>query len=288
MLRRLLPERVELRTDLASGAALRADPSELESILVNLALNASDAMPDGGRLSVETALVAIDERFASDHLGVAPGQYAQLVVSDTGIGMTAEVRGHIFEPFFTTKGGGAGTGVGLATVHATVDRAGGTIWVTSEPGEGASFRIMFPAVAAPVPALEEAPAPLPPGGTERILLVEDDVLVRALATAVLRRAGYALTVRSDPRDALELDPSSFDMLVTDIVMPGLGGPALVTRFRDRRPDLRVVFMTGFAERDAADQVAQLTVEPLLLKPFTPVVLMRAVRQALDRRAGRTS
>jgi two-component system cell cycle sensor histidine kinase/response regulator CckA len=126
---------------------------------------------------------------------------------------------------------------------------------------------------------------LPPGGTERILLVEDDVLVRALATAVLRRAGYALTVRSDPRDALELDPSTFDMLVTDIVMPGLGGPALVTRVRERRPDLRVVFMTGFAERDAADQVAQLTVEPLLLKPFTPVALMTAVRQALDRRGG---
>jgi CheY-like chemotaxis protein len=170
-------------------------------------------------------------------------------------------------------------------VHATVDRAGGTIWVTSSPGEGASFRILFPAVAAPAPEEEVAPAPLPPGGTERILLVEDDVLVRALATAVLRRAGYALTVRSDPREALELDPASFDLLVTDIVMPGLGGPALATRLRTRRPDLRVVFMTGFAERDAADQVAQLTVEPLLLKPFTPVVLMTAVRDALDRRAG---
>ncbi|MHB8958737.1 MAG: PAS domain-containing hybrid sensor histidine kinase/response regulator [Candidatus Limnocylindrales bacterium] len=285
MLRRLLPERVELRTDLASGAALRADPAELELILVNLALNASDAMPDGGRLSVETALVALDERFASEHLGVAPGRYGQLVVSDSGVGMTEEVRGHIFEPFFTTKGGGAGTGVGLATVHATVDRAGGTIWVTSAPGEGASFRILFPAVSAPVPALDEAPALLPAGGTERILLVEDDVLVRALATAVLRRAGYALTVRSDPRDALDLEPSSFDMLVTDVVMPGLGGPALASKLRDRRPDLRVVFMTGFAERDAADQVAQLTAEPLLLKPFTPVALMTAVRQALDRGAG---
>ncbi len=284
MLRRLLPERVELRTDLASGAALRADPAELELILVNLALNASEAMPDGGRLGVETALVALDERFASEHLGVEPGTYAQLVVSDTGVGMTDEVLGHIFEPFFTTKGAGTGTGVGLATVHATVDRAGGTIWVTSAPGEGASFRILFPAVAAPVPTLDDAPAPLPPGGTERILLVEDDVLVRALATAVLRRAGYALTVLSDPRDAVELDPASFDMLVTDIVMPGLGGPALVSKLRDRRPDLRVVFMTGFAERDAAEQVAQLTVEPLLLKPFTPVALMTAVRQALDRRA----
>jgi PAS domain S-box-containing protein len=285
MLRRLLPERIELRADLASGAVLRADPAELELILVNLALNASDAMPDGGRLSVETALVVLDERFASEHLGVTPGQHAQLVVSDTGQGMTDEVRERIFEPFFTTKGGGTGTGVGLATVHATVDRAGGTIWVTSAPGEGASFRILFPAVSTPAATTDAAVAPLPPGGTERILLVEDDVLVRALATAVLRRAGYALTVRSDPREAVELDPGSFDLLVTDVVMPGLGGPALATRFRSRRPDLRVVFMTGFAERDAAEQVGQLTIEPLLLKPFTPVGLLTAVRTALDRPSG---
>jgi two-component system, cell cycle sensor histidine kinase and response regulator CckA len=197
--------------------------------------------------------------------------------------MTDEVRERIFEPFFTTKGGGTGTGVGLATVHATVDRAGGTIWVTSAPGEGASFRILFPAVTTPAPPQEFATVPLPAGGTERILLVEDDVLVRALATAVLRRAGYALTVRSDPREAVQLDPSAFDLLVTDIVMPGLGGPALAARFRSRRPDLRLVFMTGFAERDAAEQVGQLTMEPLLLKPFTPVALMTAVRDALDRR-----
>ena len=285
MLRRLLPERVELRTDLASGAALRADPAELELILVNLALNASDAMPDGGRLSVETALVALDDRFAADHLGVEPGRHAQLVVRDTGVGMTDDVRAHIFEPFFTTKGGGSGTGVGLATVHATVDRSGGTIWVTSAPGEGALFRILFPAVAPSAPAPEAAPQLLPPGGTERLLLVEDDLLVRALATAVLRRAGYALTVRSDPREAAHLDPMSFDLLVTDIVMPGLGGPALASRLRASRPGLRVVFMTGFAERDAADQVGELTIEPLLLKPFTPVGLMTAVRTALDRRMG---
>ena len=282
MLRRLLPERVELRADLASGAAFRADPAELELILVNLALNASDAMPDGGRLSVETALVKLDERFAAEHLGVTPGDHAQLVVTDTGQGMTVEVLDRIFEPFFTTKGGKSGTGVGLATVRATVDRAGGTIWVTSAPGRGASFRILFPAVSAPDARPDVVAVPLPPGGTERILLVEDDVLVRALATAVLRRAGYALTVRSDPREALDLDPASFDLLVTDIVMPGLGGPTLASRFRARRPDLRVVFMTGFAERDAAEQVGQLTIEPLLLKPFAPVDLMTAVRRALDR------
>jgi two-component system cell cycle sensor histidine kinase/response regulator CckA len=281
MLRRLLPEWIELRMDLASGAALRADPAEIELLLVNLALNASDAMPDGGRLAVQTALVVLDDRFAAEHLGVEPGKYGQLVVSDTGVGMTDEVRERLFEPFFTTKGGDR-TGVGLATVHATVDRAGGTIWVTSTPGHGASFRILFPAVSAPEPALEATASTLPPGGTERILLVEDDVLVRALATAVLRRAGYDLTVRSDPREARELDPADFDLLVTDIVMPGLGGPALASQFRARRPDLRLVFMTGFAERDAADEVGQLTVEPLLLKPFTPVTLMTAVRNALDR------
>ncbi|MFN8631931.1 MAG: PAS domain S-box protein [Chloroflexota bacterium] len=277
MLRRLLPERVELRTDLASGAALRADPAELELILVNLALNASDAMPEGGRLSVETALVALDERFAADHLGVSPGHYAQLVVSDTGIGMTDEVRERIFEPFFTTKGGGTGTGVGLATVHATVDRAGGTIWVTSAPGEGASFRILFPAATATAPAPEPAAVPLPPGGTERILLVEDDVLVRPRDRGPAPRRLHADGPQR-PARSRGAGPAAFDLLVTDIVMPGLGGPALLDPLPPPRP--APVFATGFAERDAADQVAQLTIEPLLLKPFTPVALMTAVRDAL--------
>jgi CheY-like chemotaxis protein len=282
MLRRLIPERVELHTAIASSAALTADPAELELILVNLVLNAAEAMPNGGWLGIETTLVDLDQAFADSHLGVVPGRFAQIEVSDTGIGMTREVRDHIFEPFFSTKPAGIGAGLGLATARATVDRAGGTIWAASEPGTGTTFRILFPAVDAPVVAPAVAPDPMPRGGTERVLLVEDDALVRALATAVLRRAGYRLTVRSDPREAVDLDPVEFDLAVVDMVMPGLGGTALAGRLRERRSDLRILFMTGFTERNIATEIDLLTPEPLLQKPFTPAQLLGAVRAALDR------
>jgi PAS domain S-box-containing protein len=282
MLRRLIPERVELHTSIASSAALTADTAELELILVNLVINAAEAMPDGGWLGIETSLVDLDQAFADGHLGVEPGRFVQIEVSDTGIGMSAEVRSHIFEPFFSTKPAGTATGLGLATVRATVDRAGGTIWVASEPGSGTVFRILFPAVDAPATAPAPAPDPLPRGGTERLLLVEDDALVRALATAVLRRAGYRLTVRSDPREAVTLDPADVDLMVVDVVMPGLGGTALAGRLRALRPDLRIVFMTGFTERDIAAEIDALTPEPLLQKPFTPAQLLASVRNALDR------
>ena len=283
MLRRLIPERVELHTSIASAAALTADPAELELILVNLVINAAEAMPEGGWLGIETALVDLDQGFADRHLGMVPGRFAQIEISDTGIGMTPEVRERIFEPFFSTKAAGPGTGMGLATVRATVDRAGGNIWVASQPGAGSTFRLLFPAVDAPASAPAVAAAdPMPPGGTERILLVEDDALVRALATAVLRRAGYRLTVRSDPREAVDLNPHDHDLMVVDMVMPGLGGTALAGRLRERRDDLRIVFMTGFTERNVAVEINALTPEPLLQKPFTPAQLLAAVRTALDR------
>ena len=283
MLRRLIPERVELHTSIASAAALTADPAELELILVNLVINAAEAMPEGGWLGIETALVDLDQGFADRHLGMVPGRFAQIEISDTGIGMTPEVRERIFEPFFSTKAAAPGTGMGLATVRATVDRAGGNIWVASQPGAGSTFRLLFPAVDAPASAPAVAAAdPMPPGGTERILLVEDDALVRALATAVLRRAGYRLTVRSDPREAVDLNPHDHDLMVVDMVMPGLGGTALAGRLRERRDDLRIVFMTGFTERNVAVEINALTPEPLLQKPFTPAQLLAAVRTALDR------
>ncbi len=282
MLRRLIPERVELHTSIASDAALAADPAELELILVNLVINAAEAMPSGGLLGIDTALVDIDQAFADGHLGVVPGRFAQVQVSDTGSGMTPEVRDHIFEPYFTTKPAGTGTGMGLANVHASVERAGGKVWVVSESGAGTTFRLLFPAVDAPASAPAAAPDPQPRGGSERILLVEDDPLVRALSTAVLRRAGYRLTVRSDPREAVDLDPRDFDLMVVDMVMPGLGGTALAGRLRERRDDLPIVFMTGFTERSIAGEIDALTPEPLLQKPFAPAQLLGAVRNALDR------
>lgn len=174
-----------------------------------------------------------------------------------------------------------GTGLGLATVHASVDRAGGTVWVSAAAGQGTTFRLLFPASELdPAPTPPSAPA-LPPRGTERVLLVEDDALVRALATAVLRRGGYELTVKADPRDALDVDPAGLDLLVTDVVMPGVGGPVLASHLRESRPDLRVLFMSGFVERTVSSELEGLSSQPLLQKPFSPSALLVAVRQALD-------
>jgi PAS domain S-box-containing protein len=283
VIRRLIPERVQLFTSIASSAALRIEPTDLELVLVNLVSNAGEAMPDGGQLHIEARLVELDRAFAETHLGVVPGPHAQLIVADTGVGMTEDVRTHIFEPFFSTRSAAGSMGMGLATVHATVERAGGTIWVSTAPGEGTTFRILFP-VAGVEPEPEPAREPDPSrstGGSERVCLVEDDSLVRALATAVLRRGGYDLTVKADPREALAIDPADVDLLVADVVMPGLGGAQLARQLRERRPDLRVLFMSGFTERAVASELEGLSSQPLLQKPFSPASLLAAVRRALD-------
>jgi CheY-like chemotaxis protein len=238
-------------------------------------------MPHGGRLEIRVRSVEIDRAFADAHLGVTPGHHAEVLVRDGGAGMSPEVRSHLFEPYFTTKADRGGTGLGLSTVHASVEQAGGTIWVETEPGRGTTFRILIPeAVGAPEKA-HGARARRAPGGSERVAIVEDDTTVRALATTVLSRAGYRLTVKADPREAALLDPSTLDLLLTDVVMPHLDGPGLAACLRAIRPDLPVLFMSGYADRADTSDMSDLTNQPLLAKPFGPVELLAAVRRALD-------
>ena len=281
MLHRLLPEAVEVVLDARSDTTLLVDPTELELALVNLAVNGADAMPGGGRLEIRARSIEVDRAFADAHLGVTPGRHAELLVRDSGAGIPAEVRAHLFEPYFTTKGDRGGTGLGLSTVHAFVEQAGGTIWVDSEPGRGTVFRILVPETAGTPEPARTARARRAPGGSERVAIVEDDPTVRALATTILSRAGYRLTVKADPREAASLDPASLDLLLTDVVMPHLDGPGLTARLRAIRPDLPVLFMSGYTDRTDASDMSPLTSQPLLAKPFGPVELLAAVRRALD-------
>ena len=280
LLHRLLPEAAEVVLDARSGATVLVDPTELELVLVNLAVNGADAMPHGGRLEIRARSVELDRAFADEHLGVRPGRHAELVVRDSGAGMTEAVRSHLFEPFFTTKGDQGGTGLGLSTVHAFVEQAGGTIWVDTEPGRGTTFRILVPESEGVPERSSASRAHRAPGGSERVVLVEDDAPVRALATTVLGRAGYSLTVKADAREAARLDPATFDLLVTDVVMPYLDGPGLAARLRDARPDLPVLFMSGYADRADTAQVTSLSSQPILAKPFGPLELLTAVRRVL--------
>ena len=280
-LRGLVPDGVILRVDAASGAPVLLDPTELELALVNLVVNSGEAMTGGGRVEVTTRAVGLDAAFAEAHLGVMPGPHVEVVVRDTGPGLPAEVVEHLYEPFVTTKMAGTGAGLGLATVHAYVERAGGTIWASSETGRGTTFRILLPRAPGMPAGADPRRRPAASGGIERILLVEDDTQVRTLATTILGRAGYRLTVRGDSRHALDVDPASVDLLVSDVLMPHLDGPSLAAALLERRPDLPVLFMSGFADRTDMEELTRWSRRPLLAKPFGPADLLAAVRQALD-------
>jgi PAS domain S-box-containing protein len=278
MLRRLIGEDVQLATAVAPDLGrIRVDPVHLEQVLLNLAVNARDAMPDGGRLVIEAANV--DDRGAH---GAAGGR-VMVAVRDTGHGMTPEVQAHLFEPFFTTKEAGKGTGLGLATVYGIVKQAGGDIRVRSAPGEGTSFEILFPRVDGPAEPAEAAPPRELPRGTETILVVEDEPLVRALAVRVLRDAGYEVLEASDAEEALERVAQGrvrLDLLLTDVVMPRGSGPDLARRLRANRPELPVLFASGYMDRaqDVQGQVGRWT--GFIPKPFTADELARQIRELL--------
>ncbi len=287
MLRRLIGEHIALVTVLSPDlGAVRADPNQIEQVLVNLAVNAQDAMAQvgGGKLTIETANVDLDDAFAQAHLGSVPGPYAMIVVSDTGCGMDATVRAHLFEPFFTTKEVGKGTGLGLATVYGIVKQSDGYISVHSEPGRGSNFKIYLPRIAAPAgPA--PAPAKSGPGrGTETILVVEDEPAVLALSRRALEAQGYVVLAASDPSAALrlvELHGGTIHLLLTDVVMPGLSGRVLADRLAARRPGIRVLYMSGYPG-DAVVQHGELPPgSAFLQKPFAPDALARKVRDVLD-------
>jgi len=286
MLQRLIGEDVTLQISTAPAlGAVRADPGQIEQVIMNLAVNARDAMPGGGRLTLETGNVELDGAYARDHAGAGPGQYVMLAVSDTGVGMDAETRSHAFEPFFTTKEQGKGTGLGLSTVYGIVKQSGGYVWVYSEPGRGATFKIYLPRVDAQVEAAQRNTAEYPvAGGSESILLVEDDAAVREIVTTVLAQQGYRVLRAPDGRAALELahaERGRVHLLITDVVMPGLSGRELAEALVRERPGIKVLFMSGYTD-DAVVRhgVLQEGVQ-YLQKPFTPDALVRKVRKVLD-------
>jgi two-component system, cell cycle sensor histidine kinase and response regulator CckA len=285
MLQRLIGEHVHLQMTLDTGVGrVMADPTQLEQVLVNLATNARDAMPGGGRLTIETTNVQLDEVYAGQHAGVRPGRYVLLAVSDTGIGMDADTLSHMFHPFFTTKGPEHGTGLGLATVHGIVTQAGGHVWAYSEIGRGTSFKVYLPRVdraATPRPVRDSVSAE---GGTETILVVEDEPAIRGLMTRVLERAGYRVLTAAEPHTALAMPAAeleSVSLLVTDMVMPDLSGPELAAILLDRVQGLRVLCMSGYAEQSAAYQGLGPAVADFIAKPFTADQLLTTIRKLLD-------
>ena len=287
MLRRLIGEDVKLELSLTTPlGAIRADPGQIEQVVLNLAVNSRDAMPSGGRLTVETASVAFDEAYARDHAGTLPGRYVMLAVSDTGIGMDEETRSHIFEPFFTTKEQGKGTGLGLATVYGIVRQSGGHVWVYSEPGRGATFKIYLPQVdELPEEDSDQAQAEPVAGGAETVLLAEDDPSVRAVVSDVLTQKGYRVLRAPEGQSALEMahaHPAEIHLLVTDLVMPGMTGRELADVLTAERPGLRVLYMSGYTDDAVVRHRVLEAGMPYLQKPFAPRALASKVREVLDR------
>jgi two-component system cell cycle sensor histidine kinase/response regulator CckA len=285
MLGRVLSERVNLSTGLADDLGFtRADPGQIEQVLMNLVINARDAMPEGGCVTITTANVTLDELFTKQHVGATAGQYVMLAVSDTGIGMERTTLERVFDPFFTTKPAGQGTGLGLSTVYGIVKQTGGQIWAYSEPGLGTTFKVYLPRVWERAAEREERAPLTRTGGSETVLLVEDEDIVRNLVEEMLADDGYAVLAAASGGEALELartHAAEIDVLVTDIVMPGLSGQQLAAQLVEERPGLRVLFASGYAEDAIATHGVLRPGTAFLEKPFTAPELATTLRQLLD-------
>ena len=286
MLRHLIGEDVEL--SIVPGPALgrvKADPGEIDQVILNLAVNARDAMPHGGRLILQTENVNLDEARAAGHYPIRPGQYVLFTVSDTGCGMDAETQKHIFEPFFTTKAQGKGTGLGLATVHGIVHQSGGYIYVYSELGNGSCFKIYLPRVdQVAQPAKSRQAIEHHARGTETILVVEDEAMVRDLTLEVLKESGYTVIAAERPDDALRIcaqNPATIDLLLTDVVMPGMSGLELAERLKPERPTMKVLYVSGYTADAVARRGMSDPKTAFLQKPFAPGALVRKVREMLE-------
>ena len=285
MLRRLIREDIELVLTLApTPLAVRSDPGQLEQVVLNLVVNARDAMPQGGRIAVRAESVLLDSQQPNNAPAAPPGPYVHLAVSDTGTGLTPEARAHLFEPFFTTKELGKGTGLGLATVYGIVKQNGGFVYVDSEPGQGTTVRIYLPPASGPIPTDQPVAAVTPSGGSETILLVEDEAAVRQFARRALEASGYEVLVAPDGVEALaiaERHTAPIHVLLTDVVMPGMAGPELARRLSERRPTLRVLFCSGYTDDATVLDGVREAGTPFLQKPFTPEDLIQKVRDVLS-------
>jgi two-component system cell cycle sensor histidine kinase/response regulator CckA len=283
MLRRLMGDLVEIELVLDPEAgSIRVDPGQLDQVLINLAANARDAMPTGGRLTISTQNVALDESYAEVHPDVTPGPHVKVSLTDTGTGMPPEVVRRIFEPFFTTKGPDRGSGLGLAMSHGIVRQSGGHIWVYSEPGHGTTFKLLFPRCVEAGETLHVKPSMLPTviGGDEVVLVVEDDPALRTLCTTTLERYGYTVLSAKDAQEALAVAArfeGTMHALVIDMMLPSMPGSELATRLKAQRPELCVLYMSGFTNHALLDAIPR---AQYLEKPFTPDMLARRLRQLL--------
>jgi PAS domain S-box-containing protein len=286
LLGRVIGNDIELVTLLDPGLrSITADPIQMTQVIMNLTVNARDAMPGGGRIVIETSNVDLDQQYAAQHPDIQPGAYVMMAVSDTGMGMDAETQRHIFEPFFTTKGPGSGTGLGLSTVYGIVRQSGGWIWFYSEPGQGATFKLYFPQESGPeqAPAVSIQPKPMT-NGTETVLVVEDQDTVRRVTTAILQGQGYRVLDAPGGAQALSASsdfPDRIDLLITDVAMPGMTGLELAQRLLALRPGIRVLYTSGYTANVIVHQGVLDPNVAYLPKPFTPEALASKVREVLE-------
>jgi CheY-like chemotaxis protein len=286
MLRRLIGEDIELVTILGPRVErVEADPAQLEQVVLNLVVNARDAMPQGGKIVIETKNLELDEVYAHQHVSVSPGRYVMLAVSDQGCGMDAETLKHIFEPFYTTKHHAEGTGLGLSTVYGVVKQSGGNVWVYSEVGRGTTFKVYLPQANEVVDARRtEVVSTAVAGGTETVLLAEDEELVRKFVRSVLEKSGYTVLEAHHGSEALRValqHPDPIHLLLTDMVMPLMDGKLLAQRMMDLRPGIRVLYMSGYSENAVVHHGVLESGTAFVEKPFTVETLARKVREALD-------
>ena len=283
MLRRLIREDVDFATIPAVDLGrCKSDAGQIEQVIMNLVVNARDAMPDGGKLTIETANVELDEEYARTHLGVRPGPYVMLAVSDSGVGMDKVTQARIFEPFFTTKEKGKGTGLGLSTVFGIVEQSSGSVWVYSEPGKGTTFKIFLPRTDEAQPVASPKTRVTSLRGVETILLVEDEEQIRNVARGILQRHGYRVIEARNPGEALltcEQQGGTIHLLLTDVVMPQMSGKELANRLAPLRPEMKVIFMSGYTDGALVGQLANGA--EFLQKPLTPGALTQKVREVLD-------
>jgi signal transduction histidine kinase len=288
MLRRVIGEDIELVNVLAEDLGrVKVDPGQVEQVVLNLALNAKDAMPRGGKLTIETANVELDETYSRTHVDVIPGRYVMLAVSDTGIGMTPEIKNRLFEPFFTTKEKGKGTGLGLAMVYGIVKQSGGNIWVYSEAGMGTTFKVYLPRVDEPLEEKKKrklSEGELPRGG-ETVLAVEDNKDVRRMAAQILKRQGYRVLEAANGGEALlvcEKLKEEIHLLLTDVVMPGMSGHELAQRLSFLRPEMKILYMSGYSDDSIASYGILNEKVGFIPKPFSLEALVNRVREVLDK------